>query len=106
MRQRNEIRYTPVAVDDMDEIFSFISVDDVAAAEIMLEKLDRQISMLAEFPDLGVVLSDEDYPLVQRGYRFVVVQPYLVFYRVVDQVVVIHRILHGRRDYLRELFVQ
>ncbi len=106
MRQRNEIKYTPVAVDDMDEIFSFISVDDVLAAAMMLERLDRQISMLAEFPDLGAVLSDEDYPLVQRGYRFVVVQPYLVFYRVVDQVVVIHRILHGRRDYLRELFVQ
>ncbi len=106
MRQRNEIKYTPVAVDDLDEIFSFISVDDVAAATMMLEKLDRQISMLAEFPDLGAVLPDDDYPLVQRGYRFIVVQPYLVFYRVVDQVVVIHRILHGRRDYLRELFVQ
>ncbi|WP_373233501.1 type II toxin-antitoxin system RelE/ParE family toxin, partial [Cohnella sp.] len=40
----------------------------------------------------------------QRGYRFIVVNPYLVFYRIMNDTVVIHRILHGRRDYLRELF--
>ncbi|MEW9699529.1 type II toxin-antitoxin system RelE/ParE family toxin [Paenibacillus sp. SI8] len=41
---------------------------------------------------------------MQRGYRFIVVNPYVVFYRIVDDIVIIHRILHGRRDYLRELF--
>ena len=106
MQQRLEIKYTHTAVEDMDEIFSFISQDNVMAAETMLEKLDRQISMLAEFPDSGSVLPEDDYPLVQRGYRFIVVQPYLVFYKVVDQVVIIFRVLHGRRDYLRELFSQ
>lgn len=106
MGQRHKIRYTPVAMDDMDEMFSFISVDHVTGADTMLEKLDSQISMLAEFPNLGSVLSEDDYPLAQRGYRFIVVQPYLVFYRVIEQKVVIHRILHGRRAYLRELFAQ
>lgn len=106
MGQRHKIRYTPVAMDDMDEMFSFISLDNVTASETMLEKLDSQISMLAEFPNLGSVLSEDDYPLAQRGYRFIVVQPYLVFYRVIEQTVVIHRLLHGRRDYLRELFAQ
>ncbi|WP_327205139.1 type II toxin-antitoxin system RelE/ParE family toxin [Paenibacillus sp. Soil522] len=28
-----------------------------------------------------------------------VVNPYLVFYRIIDDIVIIHRILHGRRDY-------
>lgn len=46
MQQRTEIKYTPAAVDDMDELFSFISSDNVTAAEAMLEKLDRQISLL------------------------------------------------------------
>ncbi|MFD2703578.1 type II toxin-antitoxin system RelE/ParE family toxin [Paenibacillus shunpengii] len=32
------------------------------------------------------------------------VSPYVVFYRIINDTVVIHRILHGRRDYLRELF--
>jgi toxin ParE1/3/4 len=104
MLQKSKVKYTPAAVDDMDEIFSFISQDNVSAAESLLEKLDRQIANLADFPNMGSVLSDEEYTLVQRGYRFIVVHPYLVFYRIIDHAVVIHRILHGRRDYLRELF--
>ncbi|GAB4261401.1 MAG: hypothetical protein Kow00111_09570 [Thermincola ferriacetica] len=36
MPQKNKIKYTPVAVDDMDEIFSYISKDNVAAAESCL----------------------------------------------------------------------
>ncbi|MGG1552157.1 type II toxin-antitoxin system RelE/ParE family toxin [Paenibacillus ferrarius] len=40
-----------------------------------------------------------------QGYRFIVVNPYLIFYRIMkDDTIVIYRILHGRRDYLRELF--
>lgn len=104
MPPKNKIKYTPAAVDDMDEIFSFISQDSVSTAENMLEKLNHQISALADFLHIGSVLSDEEYTLVQRGYRFIIVHPYLVFYRIIDNIVIIHRILHGRRDYLRELF--
>ncbi|KIL39818.1 translation repressor RelE [Gordoniibacillus kamchatkensis] len=104
MPQKSKVKYTPAAVDDIDEIFSYISQDNVSAAENLLEKLDSQMASLADFPHIGSVLSDEDYTLVQRGYRFIVVHPYLVFYRVIENDVIIHRILHGRRDYLRELF--
>ncbi|WP_135556854.1 type II toxin-antitoxin system RelE/ParE family toxin [Paenibacillus cymbidii] len=104
MPPKNKISYSPAAVDDMDEIFSFISQDNVVAAERLLEKLDQQIKSLANFPNMGSVLSEEKYTLIQRGYRFIVVNPYLVFYQIVDDTVIIYRILHGRRDYLRELF--
>jgi len=104
MPQKNKIKYTPAAVDDLDEIFSYISKENVASAEIMLEKISNGITRLAEFPNMGSVLSDEEYTLIQHGYRFIVVQPYLVFYRIINRAVIIHRILHGRRDYLRELF--
>lgn len=104
MPPKNKVTYSPAAVDDMDEIFSFISQDNVSAAENLLQKLDHHISKLAEFPNMGSVLSEDEFSLVQRGYRFIVVNPYLVFYRIIGESVIIHRILHGRRDYLRELF--
>lgn len=105
MKPNLEIKYTPIAIDDMDEIFSYISEDHVSAAEEMLEKLNSQIARLAQFPRMGSVLSDEEYTLINHGYRFIVIQPYLVFYRIMDDhTIIIHRILHGRRDYLRELF--
>lgn len=104
MQQKRQIRYTPAAVDDMDEIFSYISHDNVAAAEKLLKNLNTKISDLADFSYLGSVLSEEKYTLIERSYRFIVVHPYLIFYRIMDDLIVIHRILHGRRDYLRELF--
>ncbi|MDH7479025.1 MAG: type II toxin-antitoxin system RelE/ParE family toxin [Syntrophomonadaceae bacterium] len=104
MPRKYKIGYAPAAVDDLDEIFSYISSDNIAAAETMLEKINEGIARLAEFPHLGSMLADEEYTIIQRGYRFMVVHPYLVFYRITGHTVIIHRILHGRRDYLRELF--
>lgn len=104
MLQKNKIKYTSISVDDMDEIFSYISKDNVATAEALLERITSGISGLAEFPNKGSVLSDEEYTLVNSGYRFIVIHPYLIFYRTIGNAIIIHRILHGRRDFLRELF--
>jgi toxin ParE1/3/4 len=104
MSQKKTIKYTPAAIDDMDEIFSYISHDNAFAAEKLLEKLNAQILALADLPNLGSVLSEEKYLLVERGFRFIVVHPYLIFYKVFDDLIIIYRILHARRDYLRELF--
>ncbi len=104
MPRKHKIKYAPAAVDDMDEIFSYISQDNILAAEMMLEKISGGIARLAELPNMGSVLSDEEYTIIHRGYRFIVIHPYLIFYRIIDNTVIIHRILHGRRDYLRKLF--
>lgn len=104
MRPKHKIQYTPVAIDDMDEIFSYITQDNIEAAKNMLNKLTLQIEQLGDFPLMGSVLPEDEYPLLARGYRFIVVHPYLVFYRIIENKIVIHRVLHGRRDYLRDLF--
>ncbi len=59
MPPKRSVKYTPVAVDDMDEIFSYISRDNIPAAEDMLQKLDKHIGRLAEFPNMGSVLFSE-----------------------------------------------
>jgi len=104
MPQRIKIKYTPVAIDDMDEIFSYISKENADAAELMLEKISAKVNRLSKFPNMGSVLSDEEYTLIQQGYRFIIAQPYMIFYRIIKNTIIISRILHGRRDYLRELF--
>ncbi|MCK6076717.1 type II toxin-antitoxin system RelE/ParE family toxin [Paenibacillus silvae] len=104
MKPKSKIIYSPAAVDDLDEIFSYISHENASAAENMLQKLDNSIGNLADFPNMGSVLQEDEYSLISRGYRFITAEPYLVFYRLLGETIVIHRILHGRRDYLRELF--
>ncbi len=104
MPRKHKIRYAPAAADDMDEIFSYISQDNITTAKTMLEKINKEIAGLTKYPHMGSVLSDEEFTIIRHGYRFIAVPPYLVFYRITGNTVIIHRILHGRRDYLRELF--
>ncbi|WP_368658348.1 hypothetical protein AB3Z07_01830 [Metabacillus halosaccharovorans] len=54
MQQKNQIKYTPAAIDDMDEIFSYISHDNVTAAESLLEngcKITCGISLEGKWMD-------------------------------------------------------
>lgn len=104
MQPKYRIEYSDVAILDVDEMFSYIAEDNIAATEIMAEKLDVSIRRLTEFPEMGAMLNEDDFVLVKTGYRFIVVKPYLIFYRIIDDRIVVYRILHGRRDYLRELF--
>jgi plasmid stabilization system protein ParE len=41
----------------------------------------------------------DDPNLMQMGYRYLVVENYLVFYVVEARAVIIHRILHSARNY-------
>ena len=104
MQQKYKILYSRAALDDLDEIFSYIAKDNVIIAEILLEKFNESILKLSNFPNLGSVLSADEFTLISDGYRFLVVHPYIIFYRIIEESIVIHRILHGRRDYLRGLF--
>jgi len=104
MQPKYRIEYSDAAILDVDEMFSYIAEDNIAAAEIMAEKLDVSIRRLIEYPEMGAMLNEDDFVLVKSGYRFIVVKPYLMFYRIINDRIVIYRILHGRRDYLRELF--
>jgi toxin ParE1/3/4 len=104
MQQKYKILYSRAALDDFDEIFSYIAKDNVGSAEVLLEKFNESILKLENFPNLGSVLSEDEFTLISSGYRFLVVHPYIIFYRIIEESIVIHRILHGRRDYLRGLF--
>ncbi len=97
MTDASHIEYLPAAQTDLEEIFAYILNDDPAAAAKFLDRIDSVISKLAQFPLMGRVPKD---PRLQHlGYRILVVDNYLVFYVIKDQVVEIRRVLHGSRRY-------
>jgi len=98
------IRYTETAVEDLDLIFDYIFADNRNAALKMLEQLKTGIERLADIPLLGIVLPTNDLSLVKRGYRYLVIDPYIVFYRISEQEIWIGRVLHSRQDWLNTLF--
>ena len=104
MAKKLRIRYTRDAVDDLDSIFDYISDDNRTAALDMLERIESAIMKLADNPRMGAVLPTGDLSLVETGYRRMVVQPYLVFYRIGEDEVFIARVLHSRQDWMHLLF--
>ena len=97
MTKRYEIEYLEIANSDLGEIFDYIMRDNPNSATILLDEIDASISNLADFPELGI--QPKDGKLKALGYRILIVSKYLVFYIIRENVIEVHRILHGSRNY-------
>lgn len=97
MTKRYRIVYLPIAEEDLIDIFDYIKEDNPSAASDFVERIDGTITKLETFPLLGSIPKDNR--LRRTGYRILVVENYLVFYVVVDEIVEIRRIIHGSRKY-------
>ncbi len=95
MPDKYVIRYLPAAVDDLLAIYDWIANDDSARAASFTDKIDKRIGSLATHPYLGRIPKNEK--LRAFGYRVLVVDSYLVFYVLRENVIEIHRVIHGTR---------
>ena len=96
-----EIRRTDRAGDHLHEIVQYIAADsgDIETALGYLDVLENAIMLLRDQPYLGVV--PRYLALKRQGYRILVEQQHLVFYKVDDakHMVTIHAVVHGKRAY-------
>ncbi len=92
-----KVRYLTAAEDDLYGIADYISEDNPRAANSMIDRLEQAINRLEISPFAGKVPDDDE--LRKRSYRMLIVGKYLVFYKVKERTVEIHRIIHGARDY-------
>lgn len=97
MDKTYKIEYLPIAEEDLSNIIHYIMLDNPDAALAMADKLDQSISVLELFPNSNTI--PDDIRLQALNYRMLVVDPYLVFYVVLNDTVEIRRILHGKRKY-------
>jgi toxin ParE1/3/4 len=96
--RKYNIRLLRAAENDLAEIVLYIAADHPSAAEALATKIEKSIRLLSDNPYLGQTPKEEE--LAKLGYRYLVVDNYLVFYIIERQTIYIHRILHGARDYL------
>jgi len=87
------LRYGRQAEEDLIEIWDYVAQHDVRAADRLLRELETRLKLLSDYPLAGRTRED-----MLEGTRYLVVQNYLIFYRVDDGAVDIIRILHGRRN--------
>ncbi len=98
-----KVVFLHAAERDLSNLFSYIEdkLQSPVAARNIAAKILQRTQMLANFPKLGPNLASTDPKLT--GYRYLLVDNYLVIYGVVEEEVYIVRILYARSDYVQLL---
>ena len=91
------------AEQDVDCLFEYIdnNLHNSIAAHIIVEKILRLSQKLSTFPEMGTSLKTVDSRL--EAYRYLIADNYLLIYKVVDEEVVVVRILYAKSNYVQLL---
>ena len=92
-----KVKIYPTAQQYLLEIIEYLNTLSPEAALRYYDLLTEQIASLSRMPERCP--KPKDLALAAKGYRYLIVENYLVFYIVSDDTVQIRRILYGRRDY-------
>lgn len=96
-----KILRTDKAEEQLREIIFYIADDsgDINIALTYLDKIESAIKRLQEFPESG---SIPRYSILKKqGYRVVVAERHLVFYKIneKEKTIIVYAIVDGRREY-------
>ena len=89
----------PSTTRDLDRLSQYFLETNVEAGERLFKAFNQQFYNLAKFPNLGKL-----YPHLNPNIRGLLVEQYIIFYRVTTTQIEIVRIVDGRQD-LTQLFI-
>lgn len=92
-----KIKIFPTAKQDLEEVIGYLNTLSPDAASKYYDLLVEEIASLSKMPERCP--KPKDLALAAKGYRYLIVKNYLVFYVVIGDTVQIRRILYARRDY-------
>ena len=92
-----QVRLLKIAEEDFTEIISFIGAENIHAANSLANNFEKNLELLSDNPRLGRIPRDEEIRAL--GYRYLIIQNYIIFYTVEEKTIHIHRIFHGARNY-------
>jgi toxin ParE1/3/4 len=86
--------WSSAALADLDGIWDYyVRVAGQDAAHKLLREIDRAVSVIEAHPNAGRARGE-----LCAGVRSFATNPHVIFYRLVDEVPEIIRVLDGRRD--------
>ena len=99
MERKFNLNVFPLTQNDMENIFKYIAVDlaSPTAANNLIDDFENAFENICLFP--------ESCPLIQNEYvkdktlRKLVVNNYIVFYKVEDSEIQVVRVIYGMRNY-------
>ena len=94
----NSYSFSDAAVQDLNEICSYIARDNPNAASKLFDSIRQKCVLIAQFPNMG-----KSYDLLSPGLRGFIVNDYIIFYYPRADGIDIARVASGSRD-LESLF--
>lgn len=92
-----KVEFLQSAIDDLEEIVLYIAKHSAKSAIELHDKIIESATRLEEFPKLGRLIPYKK--LMEYGFRFIVIDKYLLFYKIYNEEINILRVLRGDRDY-------
>jgi toxin ParE1/3/4 len=91
---KKQIRFSELSRADLKQIYRYIASDSPARGRKLVSELTECCEQaIADHPQIGRVRSE-----IYNNLRSFAFKRYVIFYREVDEVIEIVRILHGSRD--------
>jgi toxin ParE1/3/4 len=92
---------TRASLADYQEIWGYIAIHDVAAADRIVDQFDEALNLLANSPQLGRSVGE-----LAKDLRSFPVGNYQIFYRPLNDGIELTRVVHGARDIAPEYFTE
>jgi toxin ParE1/3/4 len=93
------INFTPEAKADLKEALDYSAREfGVAQAEIYFQKISHRLNLLLHYPELGIK-KDE----IRKGYRALVCESHVAYYRIFGDEIRVARLLHQQMDSRRHI---
>lgn len=92
------LEFSNLADEDIDEIWLYIALDNIDAADRLMAELQTRFDLLARNPLLGIARPEMIDNLRQFPHN-----SYNIFYFPIDNGIEVHRVLHGARDAIQIL---
>ncbi|MGV6989459.1 type II toxin-antitoxin system RelE/ParE family toxin [Testudinibacter sp. P80/BLE/0925] len=89
-----EIIWTNPALTDLNDIAEYIALENMPAAQQLVQNVMQKVERLALFPDSGRVPPE----LIGLNYREIIVPPCRIFYKRSQQTVYVLFVMRQERD--------
>ena len=87
-----KLRFTRPALADLENILDYVLERSPQAARRIHSRIHAMLDLIAQQPRIGVQTDD---PALRRAVT--VPYPYLIFYEVAEQEIIVYAVRHGAR---------
>ncbi len=95
MKKRFRVNLSQQAQNDLEQIFYYITDDNINNATNFILQLEKKIYSLENFPQRHPLIPENEF--FGTNYRHLIFKKYRVVYRITEKSVFILRIFHGAK---------